>query len=209
MTPLWRSIRAAELPDIKDKSDQFAKHFVEESQLQLIDESRGFSPLRDQIQTPLLIVMGMVGLVVADGLRERLQPAARAGGRARQGNVGALRHGSRPLADRSAIADRRAAARTSRRSARIGDCADRRRRSWPARSQATRPPNCRSLRIPICAFCCSTSAWHSWSACCSASRPRCASCILTWSIRSSNSNTTGYRWAPALPAHLRLRCRSA
>jgi putative ABC transport system permease protein len=64
MTPLWRSIRAAELPDIKDKSDQFAKHFVQESSLQLFDESRGFSPLRDQIQTPLLIVMGMVGLVV-------------------------------------------------------------------------------------------------------------------------------------------------
>ena len=64
MTPLWRSIRAGELSAIKDKSSLFAKHFVEESSLQLLDESRGFSPLREQIQTPLLIVMGMVGLVV-------------------------------------------------------------------------------------------------------------------------------------------------
>jgi predicted permease len=64
MTPLWRSIRASELPEIKDKTDLFARHFVRESRLQLLDERRGFSPLRDQIQTPLIIVMGMVGLVV-------------------------------------------------------------------------------------------------------------------------------------------------
>ncbi len=64
MTPLWRSLRAAELPAIKDSSEIFRKHFVEESSLQLLDEKRGFSPLRDQIQTPLLIVMAMVGLVV-------------------------------------------------------------------------------------------------------------------------------------------------
>ncbi len=63
MTPLWRSIRASELSEIKDATDLFRKHFVEESQLQLLDESRGFSPLREEIQVPLLIVMGMVGLV--------------------------------------------------------------------------------------------------------------------------------------------------
>ena len=64
MTPLWRSIRATELSEIKDKNELFAKHFVQESSLQVLDERRGFSPLRDQIQTPLLIVMAMVGLVV-------------------------------------------------------------------------------------------------------------------------------------------------
>jgi predicted permease len=64
MTPLWRSIRASELAEIKNKSDLFGKHFVEESKLKLLDESRGFSPLREQIRTPLLIVMTMVGLVV-------------------------------------------------------------------------------------------------------------------------------------------------
>ena len=35
-----------------------------ESKLLLLDESNGFSPLREQIQAPLLIVMAMVGLVV-------------------------------------------------------------------------------------------------------------------------------------------------
>ncbi len=64
MTPLWRSIRTTELVDIKNKTDIFAKHFVQESSLQVFDERRGFSPLREQIQTPLLIVMAMVGLVV-------------------------------------------------------------------------------------------------------------------------------------------------
>jgi predicted permease len=63
MTPLWRSIRAAELADIKDKTAQFAKHFIEESRLRVFDERRGFSPLREQIEKPLLIVMAMVGLV--------------------------------------------------------------------------------------------------------------------------------------------------
>ncbi len=64
MTPLWRSIRANELHDMKNQTALFAKHFVEESNLQLLNESRGFSPLREMIQTPLLIVMAMVGLVV-------------------------------------------------------------------------------------------------------------------------------------------------
>jgi hypothetical protein len=64
ITPLWRSIRAGELSAIKNKTDVVAKHFVQESSLQLLDERRGFSPLRDQIQTPLLIVMAMGGLVV-------------------------------------------------------------------------------------------------------------------------------------------------
>ena len=64
MLPLWRSIRAGELKDIKNKTELFAKNFVEESKLSLLDESKGFSPLRDDIQAPLLIVMAMVGLVV-------------------------------------------------------------------------------------------------------------------------------------------------
>ncbi len=64
MTPLWRSIRASELPQIKNTTDQFRKRFVEQSELQLVDNSRGFSPLRNQIEAPLLVVMGMVGLVL-------------------------------------------------------------------------------------------------------------------------------------------------
>jgi putative ABC transport system permease protein len=64
INPLWRSLRADELKDITVTSEKFRRLFVEKSNLTLLDESRGFSPLRDQIQTPLLIVMAMVGLVV-------------------------------------------------------------------------------------------------------------------------------------------------
>jgi predicted permease len=61
--PLWYSIRSDELKDIKDKSEDFRKRFLTESQLLLLDGAKGFSPLRSDVQMPLLIVMGMVGLV--------------------------------------------------------------------------------------------------------------------------------------------------
>ena len=64
INPLWSSIRSDELKDIKGESDRFREHFVAKSHLSLLDGARGFSPLRDDVQTPLLIVMGMVGLVM-------------------------------------------------------------------------------------------------------------------------------------------------
>jgi putative ABC transport system permease protein len=63
INPLWKSIRAGELKEIDNKSEQFRVNFVEKSFLSLLDGSRGFSPLRDDIRAPLLIVMAMVGLV--------------------------------------------------------------------------------------------------------------------------------------------------
>ncbi len=61
--PLWSSIRADELKEIKGGSEKFRDHFVAKSHLSLLDGARGFSPLRGDVQMPLLIVMGMVGLV--------------------------------------------------------------------------------------------------------------------------------------------------
>jgi putative ABC transport system permease protein len=61
--PLWYSIRSDELKDIKSKSDDFTARFLTQSHLFLLDGARGFSPLRSDVQMPLLIVMGMVGLV--------------------------------------------------------------------------------------------------------------------------------------------------
>jgi putative ABC transport system permease protein len=63
INPLWKSIRAAELQSITTKSQRFREHFVEKSFLTLLDASKGFSPLREQIRVPLLILMGMVGLL--------------------------------------------------------------------------------------------------------------------------------------------------
>ena len=64
LEPLWKSLRQEELTEIHDRSDKFVERFVAKSKITLLDAKRGFSPLRDQIRTPLLIVMGMVVLVI-------------------------------------------------------------------------------------------------------------------------------------------------
>jgi putative ABC transport system permease protein len=61
--PLWSSVRSDELKEIKGVSDSFRERFVAKSHLFVLDGARGFSPLRSDVQMPLLIVMGMVGLV--------------------------------------------------------------------------------------------------------------------------------------------------
>ncbi|MGA2353511.1 MAG: ABC transporter permease [Terriglobales bacterium] len=61
--PLWSSIRADELKDIKGGTERFRDNFVNKSHLFVLDGAKGFSPLRSDAQMPLLIVMGMVGLV--------------------------------------------------------------------------------------------------------------------------------------------------
>lgn len=63
INPLWSSIRSDELKDIKGGSQSFRERFVAKSHLLVLDGSKGFSPLRADIQMPLLIIMGMVGLV--------------------------------------------------------------------------------------------------------------------------------------------------
>ncbi len=64
LEPLWKALRQEELKEIHDHSDKFVERFVTKSKVTLLDARRGFSPLRDQIRTPLLIVMGMVILVI-------------------------------------------------------------------------------------------------------------------------------------------------
>ena len=63
MAPLWHALRAEEFKTFNHK-DRWQKRFLDDSRLQLIDGARGFSPLRDQISTPLMVLMGMVGLLV-------------------------------------------------------------------------------------------------------------------------------------------------
>src|SRR6202167_5847583 len=61
--PLWYAIRSDELKDIKGGSQNFRDRFVTKSHLFVLDGAKGFSPLRADVQMPLLIIMGMVGLV--------------------------------------------------------------------------------------------------------------------------------------------------
>ena len=64
LAPLWHSLREDELKGMTHVTPKFADGFLAKSHLRARDASQGFSPLRDQIGTPLLIVMAMVGLVV-------------------------------------------------------------------------------------------------------------------------------------------------
>jgi putative ABC transport system permease protein len=64
LEPLWHAIRAEELKLFGYHSERTRRLFLDESHIQLLDSARGFSPLRDQMGTPLLILMGMVGLLV-------------------------------------------------------------------------------------------------------------------------------------------------
>jgi len=63
ITPVWKAIRAQELQSITARSQHFREQFVAKSYLTLLDGSKGFSPLRENMRTPLLILMGMVALL--------------------------------------------------------------------------------------------------------------------------------------------------
>jgi putative ABC transport system permease protein len=63
INPLWKSIRALELESIQARTQRFREQFVQKSTVTLLDGSKGFSPLRELMRVPLLILMGMVGLL--------------------------------------------------------------------------------------------------------------------------------------------------
>ena len=65
LTPLWHSLRAQELTLYKSASEQFKQRFVEKSTIKVIDDSRGFTPQRLDLRTPLVILLSMAGLLVA------------------------------------------------------------------------------------------------------------------------------------------------
>jgi putative ABC transport system permease protein len=62
--PLWHALRADEMSQMSHHSDRFQAQFLTNSHLTLLDGAKGFSPLRNDVRTPLLVLMGMVGLVV-------------------------------------------------------------------------------------------------------------------------------------------------
>ncbi|HEY9140785.1 MAG TPA: ABC transporter permease [Bryobacteraceae bacterium] len=64
LQPLWHALRAAELAKIPNASERLRRTYLDESHVHVLDSARGFSPLRDQIGTPVMIVMGMVVLLL-------------------------------------------------------------------------------------------------------------------------------------------------
>ena len=63
--PLWHSLRAYELTLYKSRTERFKKNFLDNSRLQVVDDSTGFSPGRTELKTPLIILMSMAGLLIA------------------------------------------------------------------------------------------------------------------------------------------------
>ncbi len=63
-TPLWQAIRREQLEQTSESEQLVRRGFVDKTKLLVLDNSRGFSPMRDDIGGPLLILMGMVGLVL-------------------------------------------------------------------------------------------------------------------------------------------------
>ncbi|MGA8528883.1 MAG: ABC transporter permease [Acidobacteriaceae bacterium] len=62
---LFHSLRAAEFTSLHDQSAQARRKFISDAHLNLEPGAQGFSPTRQDVRTPLTIVMGMVLLVIA------------------------------------------------------------------------------------------------------------------------------------------------
>ncbi|HEX3968174.1 MAG TPA: ABC transporter permease [Edaphobacter sp.] len=65
LAPLWHSLRAEELTLYKNRTRHFSEGFLDKSHLLVKDDSRGFSPDRGDLKTPLILLMSMAGLLVA------------------------------------------------------------------------------------------------------------------------------------------------
>jgi putative ABC transport system permease protein len=65
INPLFYALREQEFASAKDHSANNKHHFVDASRLNLESGARGFSPIRDDLQMPLMVIMGMVVLVIA------------------------------------------------------------------------------------------------------------------------------------------------
>ena len=64
INPIWQAIRREQLQQTSEPEQLVRRGFVEKTKLLVLDNSRGFSPMRDDLGVPLLILMGMVGLVL-------------------------------------------------------------------------------------------------------------------------------------------------
>ncbi|MGB7984801.1 MAG: ABC transporter permease [Terracidiphilus sp.] len=83
--PLWHSLRANEFALYKSKSEHFRKHYIDETSIKVVDDSKGFSPGRMDLQKPLIILMSMAGLlVVMCAINVTTLLLLRAAGRARE-----------------------------------------------------------------------------------------------------------------------------
>jgi putative ABC transport system permease protein len=62
--PLFLGLRTREFTLLHDQSDQARRKFISKAHLNVDAGEKGFSPIRDDVQMPLTIIMGMVLLVI-------------------------------------------------------------------------------------------------------------------------------------------------
>lgn len=65
LNQLFLSLRTAEFTQLKDQSAKAHKTYLETAHLNVNEGAKGFSPMRNDLEAPLTIVMGMALLVVA------------------------------------------------------------------------------------------------------------------------------------------------
>jgi predicted permease len=65
MNPLFHALREQEAGELRNETAKQRQTFVDGSQLNVEDGAQGFSPLRNEVRTPLIIIMAMVVLVIA------------------------------------------------------------------------------------------------------------------------------------------------
>jgi len=65
LAPLWHSLRTQELTLYPHASASFREKFVDKSTIKVLDDSRGFTPQRLDLGTPLIILLSMAGLLIA------------------------------------------------------------------------------------------------------------------------------------------------
>ncbi len=63
--PLWHSLRAEEVKLYPEASAKFKERYVDKSTIKVLDDSRGFEPQRLELETPLVILLSMAGLLIA------------------------------------------------------------------------------------------------------------------------------------------------
>jgi predicted permease len=97
MGPLWHTLRAFELTLYKTRSARFTKNFLDISHLKVLDDSKGFSPDRMDLEKPLIILMSMAGLLIGIcAINVATLLLLRAAGRAREMSM-RYALGARPL----------------------------------------------------------------------------------------------------------------
>ena len=65
VNPIWYSIRSEEFKKLPNQSARTRESFLGKTHLMLLDGAKGFSPLRSDMRTPMLVIMAMVVLVLA------------------------------------------------------------------------------------------------------------------------------------------------